>query len=149
MQTKGRRSADITCGWSLTFHHYRKLITSDEPPTMPFLELIELGLEGNQNAFNDPKMKKIISDPNTKFDVVMTLFFTAHEAGYYLAHRFQAQLVFFSTGQVAIPMIDHAMGMPHHPALLPLPLFDYKPYNMNFWQRVLNTLGTNAMELAR
>ena len=133
----------------LSFHHYRKLITSDEPQMIPFMELIELGMEGNQNAFKDPKMKKLLSDPDTKFDVVMTLFFTAHEAGYYLAHRFQAQLVFFSTGQVAIPMIDHAMGMPHHPGLLPLPLFDYKPFKMTFWQRVLNTIATNAMEMGR
>ena len=46
-------------------------------------------------------------------------------------------------------MIDHAMGMPHHTGLLPLPLFDYEAYKMNFWQRVLNTIASNAMELGR
>ena len=74
----------------------RKLITSDEPQMVPFMELIELGMEGNKNAFNDPKMKKLISDPDTKFDVVITLFFTAHEAGYYLAHRGVIQLKYNS-----------------------------------------------------
>ena len=128
---------------------YRQMITSEEDPPFPFSELIELGMEGNRNVFKDPSIKKLLSDPNTKFDVVMTVFFSAHEAGYYLAHRFQAQLVLYCTGQVSLPMIDHAMGMPHHPGLLPLGLFDYEPYKMNFWQRTVNTIATNMLELAR
>ena len=76
----------------MLFYHYRKLITSDEPQMIPFMDLIELGMEGNKNAFSDPKMKKLLSDPDTKFDVVITAFFAVHEAGYYLAHRFQVGL---------------------------------------------------------
>ena len=113
------------------------------------MELVELGMEGNRNVFGDLKIKKLLSDPNTKFDVVMTVFFSAHEAGYYLAHRFQAQLVLYCTGQVSIPMINHAMGMPHNPALLPLGLFDYEAFKMTFWQRTLNTMATNLIEIAR
>ena len=134
---------------SLKSAHYRQLIRSDEPPGMPFMELIELGMEGNKNALNDPKMKKLLKDTNTKFDVVITAFFAVHEAGYYLAHRFQAQLAFYCTGQVSIPMIDHAMGMPHHTGVLPLPLLDYEPYKMTFWQRTINTIASNIMELGR
>ena len=116
---------------------------------MPFSELIELGLEGNRNVLSDQRIKNLLSDPSTKFDVVITLFFAAHEAGYYLAHKFQAQLVLYCTGQVSIPMIDHAMGMPHHTGLLPLALFDYDTYKMNLWQRTVNTIATNIMELMR
>lgn len=116
---------------------------------MPFNELMELGLEGNRNVFGDPKIKKLLSDPNTKFDVVITVFFSAHEAGYYLAHRFQAQLVIYCTGQVSVPMINHAMGMPHNPALLPLALFGYEAYKMTFWQRTINTVVTNFIGIAR
>ena len=46
-------------------------------------------------------------------------------------------------------MINHAMGMPHNPALLPLGLFDYEAYKMTFWQRTLNTMATNLIEVAR
>jgi hypothetical protein len=48
--------------------------------------------------------------------------------------------------QVSAPMIDHAMGMPHNTALLPMGLLPYQPYKMNIFQRTLNTIVTNLFE---
>ena len=90
-------------------------------------------------------MKNLLEDSNTKFDVVLTVFFVGHEAGYYLAERFNASLVLYFTGQVSNPLIDHAMGMPHNLALLPFPMLAY-PTEMTFWQRTVNFVVTNLFQ---
>jgi hypothetical protein len=41
--------------------------------------------------------------------------------------------------------MDHAMGMPHNPAFLPFPFFDFQQ-DMNLLQRIINTVSTNVFE---
>ena len=96
-------------------------------------------------AFEHPTMKKLLDDPNTRFDIVIAVYIFGHEAGYYLAERFRAQLVLYFTAQLAIPTIDHALGIPHHPALLPFGPTHF-PHRMNFWQRTINFLALNYAE---
>ena len=95
-------------------------------------------------------MKKLLDDRNTKFDVVIAVYFLGHEVGYYLADRFNASLALYFTGQFSIPIIDHAMGMPHNPALLPFVQLFFPslpfPMEMNFWQRITNSIVTNIFE---
>ncbi len=45
-------------------------------------------------------------------------------------------------------MMDWAMGMPHNPAYLPFALMQFQA-PMNFFQRVVNTIGTVAFQLIR
>jgi hypothetical protein len=59
----------------------------DAVPMFPLNDMLGIGLNATSVVLSDPAMKKLLDDPNTKFDVVMTVVFIAHEAGYYLAHR--------------------------------------------------------------
>ena len=52
------------------------------------LTLTDGALELSDNVLSDPIMKKMTSDPSTKFDIVIVSPFLAAEAGYYLAHRY-------------------------------------------------------------
>ena len=90
----------------------------------------------NESALNNPSIKKLVEDPNTKFDVVLAVYFVGHEAGYNLADRYNASLTLYFTGQVAMPTIDHAMVM-RHSNFLPFPMLGY-PIKLTFWQRTLN-----------
>ena len=61
-------------------------------------------------------MQKYLTDPNTKFDIVIVAPFLAGEAGYYLAHIFKAPLALFFTGQIHLPFVSSAMSQPFNPA---------------------------------
>ena len=87
----------------------------------------------------------MLDNPTTKFDVVIAVYIVGHEAGYYLAERFHASLVLYFTAQLSIPTIDHAMGMPHHPALQQFSP-THLPPKMNFYQRTVNFLALNYAE---
>ena len=119
----------------------------DDPGVLipPFDKMFLAALDGTESALNNPIMKKLVEDPTTKFDVVLAVYFVGHEAGYYLADRFNASLALYFTGQVAMPTIDHAMGMPHNLALLPFPMLGY-PLEMTFWQRTVNFVVTNLFQ---
>ena len=91
-------------------------------------------------AFYDPRLKALIDDPETKFDVAMVIPFYGDEVGYYLANRFNASLVLYFTGQVSLSWVDEAMGQPHNTAYLPTALLPYTS-EMNFFQRAINTIG--------
>ena len=111
----------------------------------PFDKMFEAALAGTESVLDNPVMKNLLNDPSTKFDVVIAVYFLGHEASYYLADRFKASLVLYFTGQVSIPTISHAMGMPHNPALLPFPLLGY-PLQMNIWQRTVNFVVMNIFQ---
>ena len=70
------------------------------------------------------------------------------ESGYYLATKFNSTVVLFSTGQVSIPWMDHAMGQPHNPSFMPIPLLEYGS-DMNFFQRLKNTVVTTIFSNLR
>ena len=87
-------------------------------------------------------MKGLLDDPDTRFDIV---YIVGHKAGYYLVERFHDRLVLYFTAQLAIPTIDNAIGMPHHPALLPFGPTHF-PQKMNFGQRIVNFLALKYAE---
>ena len=94
--------------------------SSEELRTNPHYEpIFEDCINASGSALEHPTMKRMLDNPKTKFDVVIAVYIVGHEAGYYLAERFHASLVLYFTAQLSIPTIDHAMGMPKHPALLP------------------------------
>lgn len=72
----------------------------------------------------------------------------ANEAGYYLAHRFgRARLCLYLTVQRSMPTMDHAMGMPHNPALLPFFALPFAaPREMDLHQRIASTVATLFFE---
>ena len=111
----------------------------------PFDQIFGAAITASDAALNNPVMKKLLENPKTKFDVVIVVYFVGHEVGYYLADRFNASLALYFTGQMSMPTIDHAMGMPHNLALMPFPVLSY-PVQMSFWQRVANFLVTNIFE---
>lgn len=98
--------------------------------------MIDLGL-------SDPRMQALMHNPETKFDVAMVIPFFGNEAGYYLAHKFNASLVLYFTGQVSLGWVDEAVGQPHNPAYLPTAILPFTS-EMNFLQRAINTFGNFA-----
>ena len=56
-------------------------------------------------------MRRVFSK---KFDVVMCISFMLGETGYYLAHKLDASIVLYFTGQVSAVTLDYAMGQPHN-----------------------------------
>ena len=76
---------------------------------------------------------------------MIAVYIVGHKAGYYLVERFHARLVLYFTAQLAIPTIDNAIGMPHHPALLPFGPTHF-PQKMNFEQRIVNFLALKYAE---
>ena len=95
------------------------------------------------DSLADSRMQALIKDPNTKFDVALVMPFFGNEAGYYLAHRFNASLVLYFTGQVSLSWVDQAMGQPHNTAYLPTFILPYTP-DMSFLQRAVNTIVNAA-----
>ena len=87
------------------------------------------------------KLKPEIEKKSDVFDVVVVSVFMANDAGYFLANHFGADLVLYFTCQISLPFMNHAMGMPHNPAYMPLIVFNFKP-PLTFFQRVLNTIAT-------
>ena len=82
-----------------------------------------------------------------KFDVVVVGIFGS-EAGYYLATKFDAPIVLYSTGQASIPWLDNAMGQPHNPSFMPLALLEYGN-EMTFFERLKNSIVTTIMHNMR
>ena len=93
-----------------------------------------------------PEVKSLL-DNGKKFDIVVVSIFGG-EGGYYLAKKFDASTVIYSTGQVSIPWLDVAMGQPHNPSYMPLPILE-SGSEMNFIQRLQNFVMTNIMHNMR
>ena len=122
--------------------YYRSMLKGEGAP-VPVAKMVGVSMNATRNILTDPTMKKMLANPSTKFDVVITVFFMGHEAGYYMARRFGAQLAIYFTGQVSFPMLDDAFGQPHHPVLQPFPLLPYLPNQMNIFERTLNFILTH------
>jgi glucuronosyltransferase len=110
----------------------------------PVGAMIDASIGANDNALSHPDLKKLLDDRKTKFDVVITSNFVANEAGYYLAHRFNASLAHYFTAQTALSWVDSAMGQPNNPAYMPMFLLPFTA-PMTFLQRVINTVAVNAL----
>ena len=92
----------------------------------------------NSQALKLPRIQSWIRDSTTKFDAVIVMPMWMNEVGYYLAHKFDASLVLFSSYQVSFPWINEAMGQPTNFAYMPNMFLSYGP-QMTFWERLLNT----------
>jgi glucuronosyltransferase len=112
----------------------------------PLFDLVNTAIELNENALKHPEIKKLLADPTTKFDVVIVSPFLAGETGYFLAHKWNAELALYLTGQSKLPFLSSAMGQPHNPALSTIPLLPYSAESMTLFQRVQNTILTFAFE---
>ena len=97
-------------------------------------------------ALGNPDLKLLLM-AGKKFDIVIVSAFLANEGGYYLAKKFDASLVLYSTGQVSIPWLDAAMGQPHNPSYMPVALLDSST-EMSFIERLKNFVITNLMHYA-
>lgn len=113
----------------------------------PIFDILDLSFALSETALTHPEMKKLLAKADTKFDVILVSVFLGNEAGYYLAHRWNASLVLYSTAQSGLPWVDTAMGQPHNPSYTPLPLTPYST-DMTFLQRVVNTVTTFVFEHA-
>ena len=82
-----------------------------------------------------------------KFDIVVIGTFGS-ETGYYLATKFNAPYVLYSTGQASIPWLDDAMGQPHNPSFMPTQLLEYGS-EMTFIQRLINLVVTTVFHNMR
>ena len=111
-------------------------------------DFAELAFNASENAINDPALKRLLGDSGTRFDVLLTTVAPASEIGYFLAHRFSAQLVLYCTAQASVPHMDYAVGMPHNPAYIPFAVTGYNR-DMNFFQRMVNTAVTNFVLFMR
>ena len=80
-----------------------------------------------------------------KFDIVLVTAFLANEGGYYLAKKFDASIVLYSTGQVSFPWVNAALGQPHNPSYVPN-VFVQSGSEMNFFQRLSSFVLTGLME---
>ena len=80
-----------------------------------------------------------------KFDVVVVSAFLASEGGYYLAKKFDASLVIYSTGQVSLPWVSSALGQPHNPSYMPNPLLESSE-EMTFKDRLVSFVANGLME---
>ena len=65
------------------------------------MNVVKTSITLNDLALSHPEMIKLIRDNNTRFDMVIVPSFLANEAGYYLAHKFKAQLGLYFSGQVS------------------------------------------------
>ena len=109
----------------------------------PSLEqTVDSAMTANDDALT--KLRLEIDKKTDVFDVVVVTVFSQNDVGYFLANHFGAELVLYFTGQTSLPFMNHAMGMPHNPAYMPLILFNFKP-PLSFFQRLLNTFATTVL----
>ena len=111
-----------------------------------FFRFKENVLKLNENALSNAEMKKLIEDPNTRFDLVVVCPFLGSEMGYYLAHRFKAPIGIYFTGQSQMNYVNHAIGQPFNPSYMTMPMLPFENGNMNFVQRCINTFVSFGIE---
>ena len=92
-------------------------------------------------ALGNPDLRTFLKE-GRKFDIVVVSVFLASEAGYYLAKKFDSSLVLYSTGQSSVPWMNAALGQPHNPSYMPLPILDCSA-EMTFFERLKNFIMTN------
>ncbi len=79
----------------------KEMLREGGSPAIPIGQFISMATETNAKALRDPALQKYLKgDPRGKFDVVLVSVFFASETGYYLAHKFDASLALYFTGQV-------------------------------------------------
>ena len=98
----------------------------------------------NDRALGHEDIKQYLKQ-GKKFDVVLVSAFLASEGGYYLADKFDASLVIYSTGQVSLPWADSALGQPHNPSYTPNPLLE-SGTEMSFRERLITFIANGLME---
>ena len=107
---------------------------------VPWLAMIEQTIVDSRAALTHPEVQELLAEASV--DVVCVVPF-GNEVGYYLAQKLNATLALLWTGTVSMPHINWAMGNPHNPATVPMPLTGYT-HPMTFPQRIINTLATGA-----
>ena len=108
--------------------------------------MLRMSLDSNKAAFLSSEVQELLG--REEFDVLITVPLLGNEASYYLAHKKNSSLALFVTAPFSFPYINWAMGDVYNPAYMPSPVTGFSQ-NMNFLQRVQNTLATAAFVLFR
>jgi glucuronosyltransferase len=124
----------------------RDALVNDDYGNVHVFHAIDTAVAASDIAINHHIMKKLLADPNTRFDAIIVIPMIACEAGYYLAHKWKAELVLYSTIQTKMSFMSHAMGQPHNPATNTFGLLSYRAESMTLLQRVQNTILTFAFD---
>eukprot|EP00095_Tigriopus_kingsejongensis_P001002 snap_masked-scaffold1486_size38793-processed-gene-0.2 protein:Tk01002 transcript:snap_masked-scaffold1486_size38793-processed-gene-0.2-mRNA-1 annotation:"udp-glucuronosyltransferase 2b30-like" len=125
-------------------NHLSVSMLNGQPIVLPVDKMIGCALKSTEDALKSAPLKAHIAK-KTKFDVVVVSAFLANDAGYYLAHYFESDLVLYFTGQTSMSWMDHAMGMSPSPSFVPFTLFSFQ-HPMSFLQRVGNTVAVFIFE---
>ena len=108
--------------------------------------MLRMSLDSNKAAFLSSEVQELLG--REEFDVLITVPLLGNEASYYLAHKKNSSLALFVTAPFSFPYINWAMGDVYNPAYMQSPVTGFSQ-NMNFLQRVQNTLATVAFVLFR
>lgn len=100
---------------------------------MAWLMLLPMGAAACESLYTDPEYIRWMTDPSTKFDVVV-MDSLANECAYGMAHYWNAKIVGFNTGQMYVWNLESHYGLPDETSSLPDGML-HMPVNMNFLQR--------------
>ena len=89
-------------------------------------------MKNNKDALLNPAVQELLKRGNV--DVVIVKPHFGNEAGYYVAHKLNASLVFFTTNPFSLPELNWAVGDPYNPAFTPHMMLGLSQ-NMNFKER--------------
>ncbi|KAJ4448919.1 hypothetical protein ANN_00311 [Periplaneta americana] len=100
-------------------------------------------LETCRAALNNQNIMNLMKS-NKTYDVVIT-YLAGPDCLMGFAHRFKAPLIGLTTGS-SLPWLAYRVGNPENPAYIPN-YFLSLTYQMNFWEKLVNTVFDWAMEV--
>ena len=101
-------------------------------------------MRNNREAILSPQVQELLDRGNIDVIIVKPQF--GNEAGYYVGHKLNATLVFFTTFPYSQPELNWAVGDSHNPAFTPHMMLGLSQ-NMNFKERLINTAFRESFEL--
>ena len=93
----------------------------------------------NRDALLSTAVQKLLQ--KGQIDVLMVMPNFGNEAGYYVAHKLNASLVFLTPVPYSLPELNWAVGDPYNPAFTPNIMLGFSQ-TMNFKERTINTVFT-------
>ena len=120
-----------------------KLKTGGDPMS-PLIEIVAIAILLNDRALSHIDMQRHLKE-GKKFDIVVVSAFLASEGGYYLAKKFDASLVIYSSPQVSLPWINSALSQPNNPSYIPNHLIKTGEV-MGFKERFISFIANGIME---
>ena len=110
----------------------------------PLFKIVAIPNLLNDRALSHKDMQRHLKE-GKKFDIVVVCAFLASEGGYYLAKKFDASLVIYSSPQVSLPWINSALSQPNNPSYIPNHLIKTGEV-MTFKERFLSFIANGIME---